>query len=487
MRPIVAGALLLTAFAAGCSSAQQGVTVQNAQQQGDTELLVQLRPDSPAGDVAIAVAEADALVAETVVRESQQLAGRGEVLLVRVPAGSDVDEARARLTANPRVAFVEPNFVYTTQQLANDSHYADGSLWGMYGDDKPAPIGPIGPNPPGTLTTSIYGIQAEKAWRAGHVGDAAVVVAVMDEGIDVTHPDLKDNLWMNPGETGTDSAGVDKRVNKKDDDGNGKVDDVYGWDFRNNDNTVFDGTTSDPVVDRHGTHVAGTIAARGGNAAGVAGVVWNGRVIAAKFIGPTGGTTADAIKAIDYLIDLKKRHSLNLVAVNHSWGGSGKSVLLHDALKRAARAGILSICAAGNGSANNDAAAFYPASYDTTADWRPDGGTAGESYDAIVAVASIEQNGALAASSNYGRIGVDLAAPGGAIMSTMPRGRYGKLSGTSMAAPHVTGATTLYAAVRPTATPPAIKAAILASAVATPTNSVKTKTVTEGRLNVSGF
>ena len=481
------------------ADATQAVTAQAeaqpapaAQAAAGEELLVQLRPQASLGVMAAAMTEARTLPTETVVKESQQIAGRGEILLVRVAAGVSVEQARAELQASEQVAFVEPNYRYTHQQTSNDTHYADGKLWGMFGDDKPSAIGPIGTNPPGTLTTNEFGIQAEKAWKAGHTGSANVVVAVLDEGIDVNHPDLKDNIWTNPGETGKDSAGADKRTNKKDDDGNGKVDDVHGWDFRNNDNTVFDGTPSTPNIDKHGTHVAGTIGARGGNAAGVAGVVWNVRIISAKFLGPADGTTADAIKAIDYLIDLKQRHQLKLGAINHSWGGGGRSVLLHDALKRAARAGILSICAAGNGGFDkvgddDDASPFYPASYDTTADWRAEGGTAGESYDAIVSVASLSRNGSLAKSSNFGKKSVDLAAPGDPIYSALPHGNYGDLSGTSMATPHVTGGVALYLSTHPNATARAIKGAILASATSTPTATVKDKSVSGGRLNVAGF
>ena len=465
---------------------------QTPQPAGSEELLVQLRPAASVGVVSAAMSRARVFASETVVKESQQLAGRGEIILVRPAPGVSAAEARKQLLAQGHVAFVEPNYRYSHQATSNDTHYADGKLWGMFGDDKPAAIGPTGANPPGTLTTNQFGIQAEKAWGAGHTGSDSVVVAVLDEGIDVRHPDLMDNIWINPGESGKDASGADKRTNKKDDDGNGKIDDVHGWDFVNDDNTVFDGTAAAPQVDEHGTHVAGTIGAKGGNNAGVAGVVWNVRVISTKFLGPVNGSTADAIKAIDYLIDLKQRHKLNLVAINHSWGGGGKSVLLHDALKRAARAGILSICAAGNGGLDhigddNDAAAFYPASYDTTADWRTDGGTAGESYDAIIAVASLSRSGALATSSNFGKKDVDLAAPGDPVFSTMPRGAYGEMSGTSMATPHVTGAVALYRSTHPNAAAQQVKSAIVNAAKATPTPAVTNKAATGGRLNVSGF
>lgn len=463
----------------------------SAQPSGGEELLVQLRPRATVGVMAAALSRVKALPTETVVKEEQQIEGRGELLLVRVEPGVSTSDAKAQLEQLGAVAFVEPNYRYKHQQQSNDAHYLDGKLWGMFGDDKPTAIGPIGPNPPGSLTTNPFGIQAEKAWSAGHTGRADIVVAVLDEGIDVSHPDLKDNIWTNPGESGQDSTGADKATNGKDDDGNGKIDDIHGWDFRGNDNTVFDGTPQ-LDVDSHGTHVAGTIGGKGGNSIGIAGVVWNVRIIPAKFLGPEDGSTADAIKAIDYLIDLKKRHNLNLVAINNSWGGGPKSILLHDAFKRAAKAGILSVCAAGNGGFDqigddNDATPFYPASYDTTADWTADGGTAGESFDAIVAVASLSRDGSLAGSSNFGKQSVDLAAPGDPVLSTLPRGEYGDKSGTSMATPHVTGAVALFVSTHPRATPVQVRTAILEAAKNTQTPSVKDRSVSGGRLNVAGF
>jgi subtilisin family serine protease len=295
-----------------------------------------------------------------------------------------------------------------------------------------------------------------------------VWVGIIDEGYMYTHEDLAPNAGTNPGEI----AG-----NGVDDDGNGYVDDVYGWDFAGNNNTVFDG-----VNDDHGTHVAGTIGAVGGNGKGVAGVCWSVKLIDAKFLGTNGGTTANAIKAVDYLTDLKTRHAINLVATNNSWGGGGFSQALQDAITRAGNAEILFVAAAGNGGTdgvgdNNDATPSYPASYPNAN---------------VIAVASITSSGARSSFSNYGATSVDLGAPGSGIYSTLPKksrgtivSSYGSYSGTSMATPHVTGAAALYAANHPGATAAQIKAAILGSTV--PTDSLAGKTVTGGRLNVSGF
>ena len=223
----------------------------------------------------------------------------------------------------------------------------------------------------------------------------------------------------------------------------------------------------------------------GGNGTGVAGVNWNVTMISAKFLGRRGGTTANAIKAVDYITDLKTRHGLNIVATNNSWGGGGFSQALLDAINRGGNADILFIAAAGNGGSdgvgdNNDSTASYPSNYQCTANG---------SYDCVIAVAAITSTGARSSFSNYGATTVDLGAPGSAIYSTLPTKQngstYGSYSGTSMATPHVTGAAALYAASHLSATAAQIRSAILGSTVPTP--SLAGRTVTGGRLNVSGF
>jgi subtilisin family serine protease len=200
-------------------------------------------------------------------------------------------------------------------------------------------------------------------------------------------------------------------------------------------------------------------------------------MISCKFLGRNGGTTANAILAVDYITDLKIRHGLNIVATNNSWGGGGFSQALKDAIDRANAADILFVAAAGNNGTNNDATASYPSNY-TSAN--------------VIAVAAITSTGALASFSQYGATSVDLGAPGQAIYSTVPVSQKGKIvsgyasySGTSMATPHVTGAAALYASTHSGATAAQIKSAILGSTVAT--GSLTGKCVTGGRLNVSGF
>jgi len=380
----------------------------------------------------------------------------GELELAELPPGLLVADAVRAIGGNSAVRFVEPNWVYTHQEISNDPYFTSGSLWGMYGD--------------ASTPANAYGSQAAEAWGVGHTDCGSVFVGEIDEGIQHTHPDLSANIWTNPYDP----------VDGKDNDGNGYIDDVHGWDFANNDASVYDGG-SKGSLDKHGTHVAGTIAAAGGNGVGVAGVCWKAQVISAKFLGRNGGTTANAIKAIKYLTDLKQRHGLNLVASNNSWGGGGFSQSLLDAIVAAAKQNILFVAAAGNGGKdgkgdNNDKVASYPSNYNTTT---------GAGYDAVIAVAAIQSNGALASFSNYGPATVDLGAPGVGVWSTLPPNTYGSYSGTSMATPHVTGAAALYAAFHPGSSALAIKQAIMNAAVSTP--SLAGKTATGGRLNASGF
>jgi subtilisin family serine protease len=256
-------------------------------------------------------------------------------------------------------------------------------------------------------------------------------VGVIDSGIDYTHPDLAANMWINPGEI----AG-----NGIDDDGNGYTDDVYGWDFANNDN--------DPMDDNeHGTHVAGTIGAVGNNNRGVIGVNPNNvSLVALKFLDASGsGATSNAILALDYAT------ANGILITNNSRGGllPIPSQALEDAIKAVEEKGGLFIAAAGNSSLNTDLVAAYPASYPNPS---------------IISVAATDHNDKLAYYSNYGKNSVDLAAPGSDIFSTLPGNQYGSLSGTSMASPHVAGAVALVWSQNPTLTAQEVKNRVLNSA-----------------------
>lgn len=414
------------------------------------QVIVQFRADATDADKTRVMGRVNGNRADVLSRGR----GRsGDVELLNARGHADIVDLLAELYADEAVEFAEPNWIVQHAATSNDTYYTNGSLWGVYGNaSSPA---------------NQYGSQAAEVWASGGTSCSNVVIGIIDEGYMYNHADLAPNAFKNPGEI----AG-----NGIDDDGNGYADDVYGWDFDGNNSSVFDGTADD-----HGTHVAGTIGAVGGNGTGVAGMCWSVKLMGAKFLGSRGGTTANAIKAVDYFTDMKQRHGLNLVATNNSWGGGGFSQALKDAIDRADAAGILFIAAAGNSGTNNDATASYPSGY---------------ASNNVIAVAALTNTGALASYSQYGATTVDIAAPGSGIWSTVPvasgKGKnatvgsgYASYNGTSMATPHVTGAAAMYAARHPGATAAQIKAAILNNAAPTP--SVQGKVATNGRLNVETF
>ncbi len=455
IKHIAVAASTLATAAATLPAAAQGRPDLVAQSMRDRpfvggQMLVQFRRGASDADKDTVVRGLGAQVVDDVRLGSARNDGKGDLQLVRLPVGLAVAAAMREAGRAPTVDFAEPNWVYTRGATSNDTYYTNGSLWGMYGSSS--------------SPANAFGSQAATAWsRNVTCGATVVYVGIIDEGVMVAHPDLVANVGTNPGEI----AG-----NGIDDDDNGLVDDVNGWDFDGNNSSVFDG-----VGDDHGTHVAGTIGATGGNGTGVAGVCWNVKMLNAKFLGSQGGTTANAIKAVDYFTDLKSHQALNLVATNNSWGGGGFSQALADAIERANTANILFVAAAGNSGVNNDASPHYPSSYANAN---------------IIAVASITSTGGLSSFSNYGATTVHIGAPGSGIWSTVPvrsKGKttasYASYSGTSMATPHVTGAAAMYASTHPGATAAQIKATILGSATAT--TSLSGRTVTGGRLNVSGF
>ncbi len=336
----------------------------------------------------------------------------------------------------PAVATLEPDRVFHAASVPNDPLFA--SQWNLLN------VGQYS----GTIGNDI---QAAKAWGIT-TGSRSVVVGVVDSGIDITHPDLAANIWTNPGEI--PGNGID-------DDSNGYVDDVHGWNFVDNTNNVAD-------VYGHGTHVAGIIGAAGDNGMGVAGIDWQVSLMALKFQDSHGvGFTSSMLAALNYATMMRRDHGINVIATNNSWEtSSGPSGVVENVIRAQGDAGITFVAAAGNNATNNDAIPRYPGSY---------------RLPNVITVAALNTTNSLASMSNYGATSVDLAAPGSLIQSTFPGGTYGILSGTSMAAPQVTGVVALLAAAKPGITVAEVRAAILGST--TPVASLAGKTVTGGRLN----
>ncbi len=295
---------------------------------------------------------------------------------------------------------VEPDYVVHTFAVPNDPLYADGSLWGLHNTGQDG----------GTADADI---DAPEGWDIQRTADS-VVVGIIDTGVRHTHEDLAGNMWTNPGETGLDSLGRDKRTNGVDDDGNGYVDDVHGI-------NAISGA-GDPMDDNgHGTHVAGTIGARGDNGLGSVGVAWTVRLMGLKFLAAEGGgAISDALECLDYARLQGARITSN------SWGGGDPSEVFYDSLIAARDADILFIVAAGNSASNNDDSPVYPSSY---------------AAENVLSVASMNRLEGLSSFSNYGFASVHVAAPGSGIVSCYKDtdSTYQLLNGTSMATPHVSG------------------------------------------------
>lgn len=425
------------------------------------EILVQFEPDATP-EMRAQIRPVGAVLTETIHTAMMQRNGNGVIEKITLGSEMSVEQAVAYFSTKEGVLAAEPNYVFDIAATSNDPFYTNGSLWGMSSDDA-------------TITPSVpannFGSQAEKAWKNDQLGSSNVYVGILDTGIQWDHPDLIDNMWTNPFDA----------VDGIDNDGNGYVDDVHGWDFAKNDSSIFDNATDDS----HGTHVAGTIGGTGGNATGVAGVNWDVSMISLRIFYPF--SMDQTVKAFDYLTDLKIRHGLDVVASSNSWRGYSYSAILHAAINRSAKADILMIGAAGNETINNDTNPPYPASLSTLNNAvDPATGNILEtaaSYDGVIAVASIQSNGAISGFSNYGATSVDIAAPGTGIYSTLPTNTYGSYDGTSMATPHVSGAAALYKSVYPTATAEEVKEALLTGA--RPTPSLNGKVVTNGRLDVA--
>jgi subtilisin family serine protease len=341
------------------------------------------------------------------------------------------------------VVYAEPDDFYHTYATPNDTFYS--LEWGLNNTGQTVASTDTG--------TANADIDANLAWDVT-TGSSSFVVGMADSGILRTHEDLAANIWTNPGEV----AG-----NGIDDDGNGRIDDTWGWDFWNNDNNPTDDNG-------HGTHTAGTVGAVGNNAKGVAGVCWNVKLAGLK-IGSASGSisTSAAVSALGYCT------GKGIKVSNHSWGGGASNASLNTAITNARTAGHLLICASGNGGAdgrgdNNNTTPQYPASY---------------TQDNIIAVAAIDNDNRLATFSNYGSTSVDLAAPGVNIASTYnsATNAYIYLNGTSMATPHVTGVAALVWGRNPTWTYSQVRSKLLSTTK--PLSSLTGRCVTGGCVNAN--
>lgn len=345
------------------------------------------------------------------------------------------DKAFANLSSNPEIEYIEPNYIISLNKVSAPGDEAptpkDASFkkqWGMKN----------------SASATGEDINALRAWAITR-GSKDVKIAVIDTGVDYSHPDLKDQMDVNVAEL-EGEPGVD-------DDNNGYIDDAYGYDFANKDGDPQDGHG-------HGTHCAGVIGASH-NSIGVAGVMANVKIVGIKFLTDAGsGETIDAIASIDYAI---KR---GVHVMSNSWGGGDKEQSLEDAIKSAEAAGITFVAAAGNESANNDRTASYPANYDVSN---------------VVSVGSYTSTGAKSSFSNYGVKSVHVTAPGSSILSTYKDGKYTTMSGTSMATPHIAGIVGLMLSAEPNLSPAEIRERLVRTSVKT--TKLSTASLSGGRVD----
>lgn len=367
--------------------------------------------------------------------------------LIKLPEGISVLISVEKISASPAVLYAQPNYIYRTAAIPNDEFFSE--QWALHNTGQTG----------GTVDADI---DAPEAWDI-HTGSSDIVVGVVDTGIDYNHPDLGANLWVNEPEL-NGLEGVD-------DDGNGYIDDIYGW------NSVAG--NGDPMDDNfHGTHCAGIVGAVGNNGMGVAGVCWNVKIMALKFLDWTGsGSTADAVECFEYA------QANGAKILSNSWGGYYEDPALHDAISILRDAGILFVAAAGNESIDNDGGfSLYPASYD---------------LDNIISVMATDHDDQMASFSNYGATTVDIGAPGVDILSTFPTYEtndmnlfgfdtyYETIGGTSMSTPFVAGAAALGWSFLPELDYDAVRDAILYSA--DPLASLNGRCVTGGRLNLQSM
>jgi len=363
-----------------------------------------------------------------------------ELLKLRMAKDEDVSKAVAILSAEPSVEYAEPNYMFYVLDdgIPNDPDFV--KTWGIHNTGQKDAAGQIG--------TPGADIRVLPLWQQGFRGSRNIVAAVIDTGIQWDHPDLAANLYSNLGEAG------DLATNGQDDDGNGFVDDLHGWNFaRNNKDSNDD--------HGHGSHCAGTIGGVGNNGIGVSGVNWEVSLMPVKFLDASGGGTLQAaIEAVNYARMMK----VNLMS--NSWGGSQFAQSLSDAVKRTEEAGIIFVAAAGNDGTSNDTGPSYPANFP---------------FGNIISVAATDNKDNIANFSNWGVNSVHVAAPGVQVYSTVKGGKYAAFSGTSMATPHIAGISALLLSVNPNWDFAEVKRRLITTS--DPVRNLSRKVMAKGRVN----
>jgi len=362
--------------------------------------------------------------------------------LIEDEDGKNAETVIAEYSALPEVEYVEKIYKIQLDEtgdsfepvLPNDPRFSE--QWALANDGQNG----------GTRGADI---SAVGAW-ATTTGTNKVVVAVLDSGVDYTHPDLEHNIWKRP-----------ENIKEYEDRNLGEIDDFHGYNALDNDGNPMD-------QNGHGTHCAGIIGAEGGNNEGITGVNWTVQIMPLKFMDANGsGTTKDAIEAINYVID-RKQAGVNVRIISASWGSTQKSRALEDVIKKAYEAGILFVAASGNASVDNDKSPHYPSSYNV---------------GNVISVAALDRNDQLASFSNFGAKTVHIGAPGKDILSTWLDHEFRSASGTSMATPVVAGVAALVLAKNPSLSVDELRRHVLDSVDKLP--ALKTKTVTGGRINAA--
>jgi subtilisin family serine protease len=421
------------------------ITVKRSVDEGEPEVLVKFRPTVNWADIKkLAVKNNDRV-------EDEIETVKGLVAIDDLDNADPETIARQYASMSDMVVYAEPNFRIN---LDDPAPVSSKDLL----DRDPVSARPNDPKFAEQWALNNLGqdggkeradIDALKAWLKTR-GSSEIVVAVLDSGVDYTHPDLVSNIWFRP-----------DNVPQYKDDELGTFNDEHGFNAASN--------LSDPMDDNgHGTHCAGIIGAEGDNDEGIAGINWNVRIMPLKFMGRGGfGTTKDAIEAINYAID-RKRNGVNVRVINASWGSTSYSKALEDAIRAAGEEGILFVAAAGNATTNNDKRPHYPSNY---------------KLPNVISVAATDKGDNLTSFSNYGATTVHIAAPGKDILSTWLNDAYREASGTSMAAPQVAGVAALILSSEPKISVEKLRERILKSV--DKIDSLTGKVENGGRLNAA--